>query len=333
MRKIFAGQAFTLGLVTVLLVAYWFPEHGVSGGVLRTEVTTPLAVIVIFFLQGLNLSGVALKRGFSSWKVQLFAHSFGFLFMPLAVWACVSKGWVSPGLAPGFLFLSILPTTISTSVVYSDASGGDAAASTFCAASSNLLAIFLVPALSSWLIFSRLGDDLLGRNTGDIAFYTHFLERLVWLIAVPMLVGLLTRRFLAPLVEHRATFLRNASFCCVLFIAYAGFCKGFSEGDDSLSDGLFGEAILWVLAFLAFANFSALFFLKFFRFSWPQVISCFFASTQKSLAVGLPMGYLLFGQENPRLFAILLPLVLFHPLQLLLGATLCSLLPKNSSRM
>jgi sodium/bile acid cotransporter 7 len=58
----------------------------------------------------------------------------------------------------------------------------------------------------------------------------------------------------------------------------------------------------------------------------------FFAATQKSLAVGLPMGYLLFGQDNPQLFAILLPLILFHPLQLLLGAALCSLLPKNSER-
>tara|TARA_Y100001968_G_C19428572_1_gene755761 strand:+ start:1688 stop:2689 length:1002 start_codon:yes stop_codon:yes gene_type:complete len=332
LRKIFAGQAFTLALVAVLLLAYWFPEHGVSGGALRTEVTTPLAVVVIFFLQGLNLSGVAMKRGFSSWKVQLFAHSFGFFLMPLVAWACVSNGWVSPGLAPGLLFLSILPTTISTSVVYSDASGGDAAASTFCAASSNLLAIFLVPALASWLIFPQLEGNLSGQDAGGLGFYTHFLERLVWLIALPMLVGLLARRFLASLIEHRGVFLRNASFCCVLFIAYAGFCKGFREGDDSLSDGFFVEAVLWVLALLAFANFSALFLLKFFRFSWPQVISCFFASTQKSLAVGLPMGYLLFGQENPRLFAILLPLVLFHPLQLLLGASLCSLLPKNSSR-
>ena len=317
----------------MLLLAYWFPAHGVSGGTLRTEVTTPLAVIVIFFLQGLNLSGVALKRGFSSWKVQLFAHSFGFLLLPLFVWSCVVRGWVSPELAPGLLFLSILPTTISTSVVYSDASGGDAAASTFCAAFSNLLGIFVVPVLSSLLIFPRLEENLLGHDSGGAVFYTHFLERLLWLIAVPMLAGLLARRYLAPWVENRTAGLRNASFCCVLFIAYAGFCKGFGEGDGCLADGFLLESCLWVGAFLLFANLSATFLLRFSRFSWPQVITAFFAATQKSLAVGLPMGYLLFGQENPQLFAILLPLVLFHPLQLLLGATLCSVLPKNSSRM
>ena len=84
MKKILTGQGFTLGLIIALLLGYWFPEEGLPGGALRTELTTPVAIITIFFLQGLNLSGVALRRGLTSWGVQLFAHAFGFVFLPLA---------------------------------------------------------------------------------------------------------------------------------------------------------------------------------------------------------------------------------------------------------
>jgi len=330
-RKILTGQGFTLGLVVVLLLAYWFPEHGLKDGALRTGHTTKVAVVAIFFLQGLNLSGSALRRGVTTWKLHFFTLVFGFVFLPLATWFCVERSWVPEGVAPGLVFLAILPTTISTSVVYSSASGGDAAAATFGAALSNLLGIFAVPAWTAWLIFPRLEPAVDGGSEGE--FMAYFLWRLFWLIAVPLFSGLFARRFLLRLVEGKEAWLRNACFGCVLFIAYAGFCKGFSEGSALLDGRFFGQVCLWTCAFLGFSNLTAVLALKLSRFNWPQVITGFFAASQKSLAVGLPMGYLLFGQEHPRLFAILLPLILFHPLQLLLGAALCSRLRRSSDQM
>jgi len=330
-RKILSGQGFTLGLVVVLALAYWLPEHGLKGGTLRTEFTTMVAVVAIFFLQGLNLSGTALRRGVTTWRLHAFTLLFGFVFLPLATWFCVGRGWVPEAVVPGLIFLAILPTTISTSVVYSSASGGDAAAATFGAALSNLLGIFAVPAWSALLIFPRLTPMVDGVSEG--AFLAHFLWRLFWLIAVPLIAGLFGRRFLLHLVEGNEAWLRNACFGCVLFIAYAGFCQGFAGGSALLAGDVLGQVCLWIIVFLAFSNLASVVALKFSRFSWPQVITGFFATTQKSLAVGLPMGYLLFGQGHPQLFAILLPLMIFHPLQLLVGAALCSHLRRSSEQM
>ena len=232
-RKILSGQGFTLGLVVVLALAYWLPEHGLKGGTLRTEFTTMVAVVAIFFLQGLNLSGTALRRGVTTWRLHAFTLLFGFVFLPLATWFCVGRGWVPEAVVPGLIFLAILPTTISTSVVYSSASGGDAAAATFGAALSNLLGIFAVPAWSALLIFPRLTPMVDGVSEG--AFLAHFLWRLFWLIAVPLIAGLFGRRFLLHLVEGNEAWLRNACFGCVLFIAYAGFCQGFAGGSALLA--------------------------------------------------------------------------------------------------
>ena len=327
MKRIIKGQAFTIGLLVVLLLAYWSRQEG-PPPFLHLEITTQIAVAVIFFLQGLNLAPDALRRGFTSWKVQLFVYVFGFALMPLTTLLCTELGWVSSKLAPGMLFLAILPTTISTSVVYSDASGGDTATSTVSAAFSNLLGVLAVPVLSSWLIFPLLESG--GQGTVELGFFTDSLGKLLKLIAAPMFMGWYARRFLARWVEGRDGWLRNGSFSCVLFIAYAGFCKGFQKGPELFADNFFWEACLWVGAFLVFANLSAALLLAMARFNWPQVITAFYASTQKSLAVGLPMGYLLFVQEGSQAsspsFEILLPLILFHPLQLLLGATLCPLL-------
>jgi len=326
-KKLLAGQAFTIGLVCVICLAYWFPEHGLEGGSLGAEYTTLAGVALIFFLQGLTLSSASLRKGFTAWRLHLFVLFFGFVFLPLAIWFVVERGWVPERVAPGLMFLAILPTTISTSVIYSAESKGDASAATFCAVLSNLLAIFVVPAWAAYLIFPGLAEHAPG--DGDTAFLTHFLWRLFWLIAFPLFVGLFSQRFLHRFVAGKEGWVRKTCFACVLFIAYAGFCKGVDQRGDSFGGDFFQEVFFWTFAFVLFSNLAAVMALRFSRLSWPLVITGFFAATQKSLAVGLPMAYLLFGQGN---LDILFPLIVCHPVQLLLGAALCSRLRSASSR-
>ena len=45
------------------------------------------------------------------------------------------------------------------------------------------------------------------------------------------------------------------------------------------------------------------------------------------------MGQLLFGLEHPKLFVLLLPLILYHMLQLLVGAILLGRWQNNESAM
>ncbi|SVD40698.1 uncharacterized protein METZ01_LOCUS393552, partial [marine metagenome] len=118
MRVFPKGQGFTVGLLGALALAWLWPEGGKAGGVLWADDTTKAAVVIIFLLQGLNLPLGQLRRGLGDWRLHLFVQLFGFVVFPLATWCLVVTGILPGGWAPGFLFLAVLPTTISTAIVY-----------------------------------------------------------------------------------------------------------------------------------------------------------------------------------------------------------------------
>ena len=48
-------NGFFLGLIVSIGAAWIFPEIGAHGGLLKSEITTKLGVMAIFFLQGILL--------------------------------------------------------------------------------------------------------------------------------------------------------------------------------------------------------------------------------------------------------------------------------------
>ena len=61
-----------------------------------------------------------------------------------------------------------------------------------------------------------------------------------------------------------------------------------------------------------------------------EQVAVYFCSTQKTLAAGIPLGVSLFGSD-PSFGVILLPVMLFHPVQLILGAFLIGPLRRYQS--
>jgi sodium/bile acid cotransporter 7 len=231
--------------------------------------------------------------------------------------------------APGFLFLAILPTTISTAIVYTSVSGGDSVSATFNATLSNLLAILAVPLWCAFFVFPMEGIAM--SETSSDSFFSEFLAKLLGLIVTPLCVGLGFRRILGneDSARRKRSF-RNLSYSGVLFIAYAGFCQGFlGSGKDS--GAIWWEALVWAAILLAFAKCFTWGFGGLLGFERNRRLPAFFCASQKSLAVGLPMGQLLFGLEHPKLFFLLLPLILYHMLQLLVGAILLGRWQDNES--
>ena len=56
------------------------------------------------------------------------------------------------------------------------------------------------------------------------------------------------------------------------------------------------------------------------RFKRQDGIAFFFSATQKALSTGIPMAHALFGATRLDLAMILVPLMFYHPLQLLIGS-------------
>ena len=301
-------------------MAWYWPEGGAPRGLLKPEITTKGAVALIFLLQGLNLPLGQLRQGLRDWRLHLFVQFFCFILFPLATLGLVVSGMIPVPWAPGFLFLAILPTTISTAIVYTSVSGGDSVAATFNATLSNLLGILAVPLWCAFFVFPMEGVAI--AEASPDGFFSEFLAKLLWLIVTPLCVGLWFRRFLSKEDSaRRKRFLRNISYGCVLFIAYAGFCQGFL-GSDKNTGTIWWEALLWTAILLAWAKCLTWGLAGLLGFERKRRLPAFFCASQKSLAVGLPMCQLLFGLEHPRLFFLLLPLILYHMLQLLVGAIL-----------
>ena len=316
MRAFPQGQGFTVGLLSALLLAWFWPEGGTPDGPLKADQTAKCAVVVIFFLQGLGLSLHRLREGLVDWRRHLFVQGFIFLLFPVVTLGLVDTGLLAEAWVPGFLFLAILPTTISTSVTYASAAKGDVAAATFNATASNLLAIFLVPAWCAWKIIPRLDHPVPGASAEEFLFL--FLGKASGLIVAPLVFGLLVRKWLKGSEQEGFAFNRNLSFCCVLFIAYAGFCQGFLGPSEEPAGQNWWPPLAWSASILVLMTWLAAKLAS--RFSRRSRVSALFCSSQKSLAVGLPMGQVIFGIAHPQLFELLLPLILYHMLQLFLGS-------------
>ena len=90
-------------------------------------------------------------------------------------------------------------------------------------------------------------------------------------------------------------------------------------GRSLLAAALAGSAILLaIILWLTTRTARAL------KFSTPDEIAAVFCASKKSLAAGAPMAALIFG-TNPGLGLILLPIMIYHPLQLIV----CSVMAES----
>ena len=83
MRVFLQKNWFMLGMPVAVMLAWWWPEGGAQGGLLRAETTTKIAVALVFFVQGVTLPARALRDGASQGRLHLGVQGFCFLLFPL----------------------------------------------------------------------------------------------------------------------------------------------------------------------------------------------------------------------------------------------------------
>ena len=103
---------FILFLGFAVGLAWLAPDAAAKGGWLHPEVTTKVAIFVIFFLQGLSLPADEIKNGLLQYRTHLLIQAFIFILIPALVWCCMlfAGGLFTFDLRMGFLFLAAVPT-------------------------------------------------------------------------------------------------------------------------------------------------------------------------------------------------------------------------------
>ncbi len=324
MRSILERHAFSVGLLGAILLAFAVPELGARGGPLRAGLLTKAGVMLVFLLQGLMLRTGELLHGVRDLRLQGFINGWIFVFsaLPLLVTGFLFNQFHPGHLADGFLYLALLPTTVFSAVGFTAAAGGNVAAAIFSATVSNAWGVFWVPA-GCLLLFSAGG----GLDPGLIG---PLLGKLALLILAPLLVGQVLRPFLhgTPCFGRVAPRFKTVNHAVILFIVYAAFCESV-QGNSWRGVSAPALALLLLLTVALAAGIHAGVWWSGRRFlpRHGDRVAALFCGAQKSLATGAPMAMAIFAAPDTALAEVdlgllLLPLLCYHPVQLLMAALL-----------
>jgi len=313
-------NAFFLCLVLMVALAWLFPQLGAEDGILHLGAITTYGVSFIFFFYGVSLDPEKLKAGLRNWRLHLVIQLTTFVLFPAVAWVILYFfGTVSNPLWLGFYYLAALPSTVSSSVVMVSIAGGNVPAAIFNASISSIIGIFVTPV---WM-------SLYSQGRGDMAL-GNVIVKLCLQVLLPVIAGLLLHSKLGEWTEKNRSWLRKLDQLTILLIVFMAFSESFLKkmfaGFTLLEIALLSTAMVGfflAMAMLMHVVSAAL------RFPRKDRITVIFCGSKKSIIQGAVMGKVLFSQ-GVSLGIVLLPLMLYHALQLMAGSILAQAMNQRS---
>ncbi|SET63026.1 bile acid:sodium symporter family protein [Stigmatella erecta] len=311
---------FTLTLVATVGVATVLPCRGRAVPVFNA--VTHAAIALLFFLHGARLSRSAILAGLTHWRLHLTVLAATFVLFPLLGLGLrgALEGSLAPGLLQGFLFLCLLPSTVQSSIAFTSMAGGNVVAAICGASLSNLLGVVVTPVLVGLLMHLQ-GGGIPGRAVGSI-----FMQ-----LFVPFVAGHLLRPVLGAWVERQRKLLSLVDRGSILLVVYTAFSEAAVNGlwqqlglKDVVLLGAIASALL--AAILGLTTLAS----RVLGFTREDEITIVFCGSKKSLASGVPMASVLFPASA--VGAIVLPLMLFHQIQLMVCAVLARRYAERNAR-
>jgi sodium/bile acid cotransporter 7 len=305
---------FLKGMLFAVGLAFLWPAPGAHSGFLHPELLNKTGIALIFFLNGLGLSLMALRDGALRWKVHLLIQSSTFLIFPLLGWGLIklTGGRMSVDLQTGFFYLCALPSTVSSSVALTVAARGNVPVAVFNATLSSLIGVVLTPLWMGWI---------LGHSGTDFAVAPVIMDLLLWLV-LPLVLGQLARPLLSAWFSRNRSRILIVDRLTILTLVYTSFSDSVQQGIWSHYgfivpvEMIIGTSVLLFTVLLLIRALS-----NPFDLSTEDRIAAIFCGSKKTLASGVPMAHLIFG-ANPALGLILMPIMIYHPLQLVVGGVM-----------
>ncbi len=328
MKPLIATLQFVIGVAVAIGLAFLVPELGAKGGFLQSQVTTKLAVVLIFFLQGMSMPLDEVRAAITKVRLHLFAQLWCFVAVPILIIGLsqLVKGTLPEDLWLGFVYLAILPTTISTAVIYTTLAGGTTAAAVFNVTFSNIAGVFIVPTVMAWVV----------ATTGEPIPLAPLLLDISKLVLLPLIAGQVVRLLWRPckdfIKRHKGS-IKQLNTLLILFIIFCTFCNSVKEAIWSkVPSASLLIAAGMSLFFLLLVSALAYGVLRLMKFERTDAIAAFFCATQKSLAAGVPMASSIFAGTGVELSLVLLPIMLFHPFCLSLQGALAGWLSHTGDK-
>ncbi|NHB91866.1 bile acid:sodium symporter family protein [Photorhabdus cinerea] len=303
---------FLVVLVTVVVIATFFPCEG-EIKVWFQRLTTA-AIALLFFMHGAKLSRQAIIAGMGHWRLHLVVFLSTFVLFPILG---LGLGLLVPEIMSstaywGFLYLCALPATVQSAIAFTSVAGGNIAAAICSASASSILGVFLSPILVGLMIHTQ------GEGSSDTL---EAIKSIILQLMVPFIVGHLSRPLIARWVERHKKLVNMTDRSSILLVVYVAFSEAVVEGIWHKIDGysllMIGVVCCILLAIVLIINtYTA----RWLGFSKEDEITIVFCGSKKSLANGVPMANVLFPAAT--VGVMLLPLMIFHQIQLMVCAVL-----------
>jgi sodium/bile acid cotransporter 7 len=310
-----APDAYTVWLICTMVLASVLPCEGQTAQMFGN--ITTFAIGLLFFLHGAKLSREAMAAGLANWRLHLLVLASTFALFPLLGLAIkpLATAMLPSDLYVGILFLCTLPSTIQSSIAFTSVARGNVAAAVCSASASNFAGIFITPLLVGALIVH--GAETTGGSPLDAIL------AIVKQLLLPFLAGQFLRPWIGAWVDRHKPILKYFDQGTILLVVYTAFSESVNEGlwhKLSLSS-LIGLGVLCCVllaVILALSTYMS----RRLGFSREDEITIVFCGSKKSLSSGIPMAKVFFAPSAMGM--VILPLMLFHQIQLMVCAVLAA---------
>ncbi|WP_343287347.1 bile acid:sodium symporter family protein [Gordonia sp. SID5947] len=306
-------DGFVLAILGAVLVAAFLPARGAAADVLDWVVVA--AIALLFFLYGTRLHPREALEGLKHWRLHVTILAFTFVVFPLVGLALrpLVTPMVGADLANGLLFLCLVPSTVQSSIAFTSIARGNVPGAIVSASTSNILGVFLTPLLVVALMSTH----------NDMQIDASSVVKIVGQILVPFILGQIARPWVGGFFSRHAHATKFADRGSIVLVVYVAFSEGVREGIWSMVDAAQIVAVavislILVVVMLVVTRWVP----QRLGFDRADVIAIQFCGTKKSLATGLPMATVLFAGSTVGL--IVLPLMIFHQIQLILCSWLAT---------
>ena len=310
---------FFVGLLAAVAGGLAAPQVGTaaSGGGL----TATVLVVALFFLSGLSLPTEAIRAGLRDVRLHLFLQAFIFVVTPLYFAATSALLWRGgdPRILAGIYALAVLPTTVSSCIVFTQLARGNVVATIFNASLANVAGVFLSPLLLS-LLLQQSGRALPADEL------VRVLSSLVLRMLLPVVLGQLARAALREWAQRHGKKIgvfMNASILVIIWFSFARPAR----------DPAFAASLLRLWPLFVYLALSHLLLLgaawgagRALRLDKANTYTVLFVAPQKTLAMGAPLLTTYFATMPDLLGVALLPLIMYHLWQLTVAGFLPPLL-------
>jgi sodium/bile acid cotransporter 7 len=296
---------FILMLLGTVLLASLLPARGVAAPFFAG--LADAGIVLLFFLHGAKLSREAIVAGASNLKLHAAVFATTFLLFPLIGLGVSRLPFLTPTVAGGLLFLTLLPSTVQSSIAFTAIARGNVAAAVCSASFSNLIGIVVSPLLVA-LTMRGVGGQGAGLSW-------HSVESIALQLLLPFVSGHLLRPLIGGWVARNKGVLTIVDRGSILLVVYSAFGAAVVEGLwHRLSIDQIGLIALLCIVMLAIVL-TITWAVGRSVFNREDAIVLLFCGSKKSLASGVPMAGVLFPAAQ--VGVVLLPIMLFHQIQLI----------------